>query len=278
MSRTKLLLLGTGTPNILPDRFQSAYAVIVDDQAYVVDCGGGTLQRISQARHTLGLHALALDRLTHLFITHLHPDHSTGLPDFIIAPWVEDRQPLSIFGPAGTTELVEYCLKAFEPGIAEHRDGLAPIVHPLDVGVSIFPVDGGLVFEDERLRVEAFPVDHGSMLAYGLKFHTPDRVIVFSGDTRPTPNLVEQARGCDILVHEVYSAEGFKTRSPEWQVYHQAMHTSTTELAEIASAVQPGLLILTHQLFWGVSENNLLAEVMANYDGYVVSGKDLSIY
>ena len=89
MSRTRLVLLGTGNPNLHPDRYQSSLAVIVDDVPYIVDCGGGTVQRLSQAQHEKGISALAAPRLSRLFLTHLHPDHTTGLPDFIIALWLE---------------------------------------------------------------------------------------------------------------------------------------------------------------------------------------------
>ena len=123
----------------------------------------------------------------------------------------------------------------------------------------------------------AFPVQHGGLEAYGFKFMTDDKTIVVSGDTCPTETLIEQARGCDLLIHEVYSAKQFATRPPAWQAYHRQAHTSTVELATIANEVQPGLLVLTHQLFWGVTEAELLAEIRTHYTGEVVSGRDLMV-
>jgi ribonuclease BN (tRNA processing enzyme) len=70
----------------------------------------------------------------------------------------------------------------------------------------------------------------------------------------------------------------FERLPVEWRTYHSSVHTSSYELAEIASNVKPGLLILYHQLFWGASEKDLLNEVKKNYDGKVVSGNDLQIY
>jgi ribonuclease BN (tRNA processing enzyme) len=49
-------------------------------------------------------------------------------------------------------------------------------------------------------------------------------------------------------------------------------------LAEVAKKVQPGLLILYHQLFWDVSEEKLLLEVKSAYEGRVESADDLDIY
>ncbi|MGJ3239186.1 MAG: MBL fold metallo-hydrolase [Anaerolineae bacterium] len=277
MSQTKLVLLGTGTPNILPTRYQTSAGVLVDDVPYLVDCGGGTLQRIAQAHHEKGITGFAFENLSRIFLTHLHPDHVTGLADLIIAPWVLDRtDPLQIWGPTGTRAMIAHLLQAYEIGIGEHRDGLAPINHPLDVLVT--EISAGQVYHDERVTVTAFPVQHGGLEAYGYQFISDDRVIVFSGDTTPSQALVDHARECDVLVHEVYSAQGFAQRSPEWQAYHHNAHTSTRELAEIAREVQPKLLVLVHQLFWGQSEEDLLAEIREQYHGEVISGQDLDVF
>lgn len=274
--QTQLVILGTGTPNIEPTRFQSSLAVIANETPYLVDCGGGTLQRIAQAR-SRGVHALSLPHLTRLFLTHLHPDHTAGLPDLLIAPWVEGRtETLHIYGPRGTEKLVTHLLSAYETGIAEHRDGIAPINHPL--AVQVHEIKSGEIYADENLTVTAFRVQHGGLDAYGFKFVTEDKTIVISGDTCPTPTLVAQARGCDILVHEVYSADRLATRPLAWQNYHRAVHTSTVELAEIAQQTRPRLLVLTHQLLWGTTDEDLLREITTRYDGPVISAADLDVY
>jgi ribonuclease BN (tRNA processing enzyme) len=128
------------------------------------------------------------------------------------------------------------------------------------------------------VRVEAFPVQHGSWQAFGFRFTTPDRSVVVSGDTAPVETIVEQSRDCDLLIHEVYAAAGFRTLPPAWQRYHAQVHTSSHELAQIAAQARPGLLVLYHQLFWGTSEQELLYEIQKRYDGPVVSGKDLDVY
>lgn len=274
MAPTKLLLLGTGTPNILHNRAQSALAVIVDEHAYIVDCGGAVMQRIAEAQHRYTLPALRPKNLTRLFLTHLHPDHTTGLPDFMIAPWVLMREDaLEIYGPKGTQNLAEHILAGYEIGIGEHRDGLAPIHAPLKVNVH--EIETGVVYRDERVEVTAFRVQHGNLEAYGYRFVTPDKKIVISGDTCPTEALIKYAQDCDILVHEVYSAQKLTQRPADWQVYHQAVHTSTVELAEIANKTQPDLLVLTHQLFWGTTEEELVKEITDLYHGKVISGHDL---
>ena len=88
-SRTRLVLLGTGTPNADPDRWGPAAAIVVNGQAYLVDCGAGVVRRAAAAARN-GIDALVAERLTHVFITHLHSDHTLGYPDVILTPWVAE--------------------------------------------------------------------------------------------------------------------------------------------------------------------------------------------
>ena len=103
-------------------------------------------------------------------------------------------------------------------------------------------------------------------------------MIVISGDAAPGATLEKYAQGADILIHEVYSVEGFQRRDPYWQKYHSTNHTSSHELGEIASRVKPGLLVLYHILFWGASGDTLLEEVREKYSGDVVLGNDLDVF
>ncbi len=275
---TRLVLLGTGTPNADPDRSGPASAIIAGGHAYLVDCGTGVVRRAAAA-HLRGIEVLDPPRLGHVFITHLHSDHTLGLPDLIFTPWVLERtEPLEVFGPPGTKDMVAHILRAYADDIRVRTDGTQPI-HPTAWQANPHDIAPGVVFQDANVTVKAFPVRHGTWPhAFGYRFETADRVIVFSGDTAPSESLIEAARGCDVLVHEVYSQTGFSTRPPQWQRYHAAFHTSSVELAKIAQRVGPRLLVLYHQLFWGVSEDDLLAEVRRHYDGQVVSADDLDVY
>lgn len=273
----RIVLLGTGTPNAESDRSGPSVAIIVGDTPYIVDCGPGVVRRATAARE-MGTEALEPKKLTRLFLTHLHSDHTAGYPDLILTPWVLDRaEPLVVYGPPGTRAMTEHILAAYSEDIKDRVSGLEPIEREGYL-VQAHEIEAGVVYEDSKVSVEAFTVVHGALPSFGYKFQTADRTIVFSGDTAPTEAIVEGARGCDVLIHEVYSASGFERLPPAWCRYHSHMHTSTRELAEIASKARPGLLILYHQLFWGASEEELVAEIKSGYDGEVVSGKDLDVY
>jgi len=276
--RTRVVLLGTGTPNADPERSGPALAVVVDDTAYLVDCGPGIVRRCEAARRR-GVEALGVANLRHVFVTHLHSDHTVGLPDLIFTPWVLERaEPLTLVGPPGLGAMVEHVEAAWSQDVAVRLHGLEP-ANEHGYRTRVAEVLPGPAYADERVRVTAIPVDHGSWEhAYGYRFETPDRVVVVSGDTRPSEALVEAARGCDVLVHEVYSGARYRGRAPVWQRYHASFHTSTHELAELARRVRPELLVLTHQLYWGATDAELLEEIAELYDGAVVSGADLDVF
>ena len=275
--QTRVVLLGTGTPNANPARSGPAVAVVVDDTAYVVDAGAGVVRRAAAAWQ-MGVHGLAVDRLRHLFLTHLHSDHTIGLPDLIFTPWeMGRREPLVVYGPRGTDRMTKHVLAAYEEDIRERLEGLEP-AHAEGYRVNATEIDPGAVYEDDGVKVVAFAVDHGTWPAFGYRFETEDRTIVISGDTASAERNLDAYRGCDVLCHEVQSDAGLVRRSPPWSRYHAAYHTTASELAAVASEVEPGLLVLYHQLFHGVSEEELLAEVCQGYTGEVVSGRDLDIY
>lgn len=275
---TRLVLLGTGTPNAEPGRYGSALAVVVNDTPYLVDAGAGVVHRANEA-YRKGIQGLAPHRLATVFLTHLHTDHTVGLPDLIYTPWVLERKvPLTVLGPRGTESLTRHLTRAYEEDVRVRVKGMEP-ANTTGHGVEAREVEPGFVFQDENVRVYAFEVAHGDWdVAFGYRFETPDRTIVVSGDTAPTEAVVEACGGCDILVHEVYSRAGWEKRSPRWQRYHAAFHTSGPELGRLASRARPGLLVLTHQLLWGATPQELLAEVQHEFSGSVVYGNDLDVF
>ncbi len=277
-----MVVLGTGTPNADPERWGPAVAVVSGDRAYLVDAGPGVVRQAQAAATRHGMVALEPARLERLFVTHLHSDHTLGLPDAILSPWVLDRpNPIRVFGPPGTAAMADRIREAWREDIRMRLYGLEPRdANPDAHRALVTEITGGPAFEDDRVRVTAIPVRHGSWPhALGYLFEGGGRRVVVSGDARPSPSLVEACAGCDVLVHEVYSAEAFRERSPEWQAYHARAHTSTVELAELAGEARPKLLVLYHQLYWGTTDDDLVREIRrAGYEGDVVSAADLDVF
>jgi ribonuclease BN (tRNA processing enzyme) len=277
-SKTRVVLLGTGTPNADPDRSGPSVAIVVNDTPYIIDFGPGVVRRAAAA-HKKGVSGLAVSKLKTAFVTHLHSDHTAGFADLIFTPWVlERKEPLEVYGPKGIRRMAEHISKAYEADIDIRLNGLEPS-NKTGYRVIAREIKPGVVYKDSNVTVRAFSVNHGSWKeAYGYRFETPDRTIVISGDCTPSPSIIENCDGCDVLIHEVYSQAGFDRRPPEWQRYHSNFHTSTRELAELAVKARPGLLLLYHQLYWGATDDDLVNEIKQRYGGKVVSGRDLDIY
>jgi ribonuclease BN (tRNA processing enzyme) len=277
--RTRVVVLGTGTPNADPDRSGPAVAVVVDTVAYLFDAGPGVVRRAAAAERA-GVAALAPHRLRTVFVTHLHSDHTLGLADLMLSPWTLERtEPLGVYGPPGVRAMTEHLRAAYAEDVRVRLEGGEPS-NKTGHAVAAHEVAPGLVYRDGLVRVTALAVPHGAWAhAFAYRVETPDRTIVLSGDTGPFQDIAAFCGGCDVLVHEVYSAERFRTRPAEWQRYHARYHTSTGELAGIARAARPKLLLLYHQLYWGTDDAGLLAELRAaGYGGRAESARDLGVY
>jgi ribonuclease BN (tRNA processing enzyme) len=277
-AQTRVLMLGTGTPNADPERSGPAVAILVNDRVYLVDSGPGVVRR-AMAAEQKGIPGIGITKLTHVFLTHLHSDHTVGLPDLLYTPWVKERtEPLHVFGPSGTKRMMRHIAEAWKEDVHLRTHSLEP-TNKTGYRAVATDVREGIVYRDNNVTVSAFRVPHSAWKeSYGYIFQTADRRIVISGDCTPSEAIVRACNGCDVLVHDVYSAGKFPTRPPEWQKYHAQAHTSTTELAKIAAQAKPKLLLLYHQLYWGASDEDLVKEVKRGHSGQVQSARDLEVY
>ena len=281
-AQTKVVLLGTGTPRPFPDRSGPATAIVIGDRVYLVDFGPGVIRRAAAAAEEKGVAALNPANIKVAFVTHLHSDHTAGLPDLILTPWVMGRSQLDIYGPGGTEDMTSHVLAAWRQDIDIRMKGLEHRETP--PGVRAHDVKAGVVYKDDRVTVTAFKVPHGEWPeAFGYRFDTPDRSIVISGDTSPGPELEAACKPCDVMIHEVYSPSSTVPSMPDWKSYRAKYHTSTEQMGQIANRTKPGLLIIYHVSGRGTGpggrtpDEQLLSEIRKNYQGRVVIGHDLEI-
>ena len=275
--KTQIILLGTGTPYPDPNAWGPATAVVVGKRFFLFDAGAGVMRRMNAA-------GLPISGPEAVFITHLHSDHTLGYADLILTSWIMRRvSPLPAYGPHGLRSMTAHLLAAYKQDIHIRTYGLEREVRG-GYRVKVHEIKSGVVYERDGVRITAIPVPHGSWKeAYAYRVDTPDRSIVISGDTRPSEALVRASRGVDVLVHEVYSplhivAEN-RPGGKYWPRYMREFHTSDVELGALASRAQPKLLILTHIIRSGSSDDDLLAGVRAGgFTGPVRVGKDLDRY
>jgi ribonuclease Z len=265
----ELLLLGTGYPRPDPERAGPATAVIVNDKIFLVDAGRGVTLRWAAAN-------LPLKSLHAVFLTHLHSDHISGLPDLFNTSWIFGRyQPLRLFGPPGTREMSDAMVAFFAVDIKVRRD-LTEMQPGAGATVEAHVVEEGVAYKDADVTVTAFRVDHSPVQhAFGYRFDAGGKAIVISGDTCPSDNLIKHAKGADVLVHEAYLPEHFdKVDTPEVAARLTAYHTSAEEVGRAAQAADVKLLVLTH-LIPGDADEGFREGAARFYKGKIVVGRDL---
>lgn len=276
-STTRVVMLGTGNPGPDPDRSGPATAIVVNGTAYLVDFGPGVVRRASAAFREKGISALEPTKLRVAFVTHLHSDHTVGYPDLIFTPWTVGRRfPLEVYGPTGLKAMTEHILEAYRVDIETRTnpDGNQR-AFPEGHNVNAHEIKAGVIYQDSNVTVTAFATKH-AMESYGYRFDTKDRSIVISGDTKPVQAVIDACHGCDVLIHETHTPAWLATRPDAFKRFSAKYHTTTPELAELASKAKPRLLILYH--YNSLTPEELVSDMIARYSGHFVVGRDLDVY
>jgi ribonuclease BN (tRNA processing enzyme) len=276
-STTHLIVLGSGTPVPDPERAGPAFAITFGTRVLLFDAGAGVMRRVSAA-------GLPIDGMTAVLLTHLHSDHTLGLPDVIQTTWVMGRAtPMPVIGPPGISAMVGHLEAAWVEDIMIRTEGSERGRrggHRVDVRETT----GGIVYDSAGIRIRAIPVAHGTWpISFAFRIDTPDRSIVLGGDTSPSVALEEASRGVDVLVHEVYDSRRVAAeRRPGgelWPQYLREFHTSDEELGALAARAKPRQLVLTHVLRMGGTMEEVVAGVRrGGYTGTLSVAKDLDRY
>lgn len=268
----RVTLLGTGAPPPRLDRFGPSTLVEAGKEKFIIDAGRGAMQRLHQLQ-------IPFADITGIFLTHHHSDHVVGFVDlwltgWIGRPWGMRKTPLRVWGPDGTKQMMEHLPKAFHVDIRVRSRN-----YPIDgVRLESDVVNEGMVYDRNGVRVIAFEVDHGGedLPAFGYRFNYRGHSAVISGDTTFNENLIRHARGTDLLVHEVTSANGAGAENKEQLQRIRRNHTTPDQAGIIFSRVQPKLAVYNHLLLFGDAKaEDLIPATRASYSGPLVVGADL---
>jgi ribonuclease BN (tRNA processing enzyme) len=273
-----IVMLGTGTPVPNPHAAGAATAIIVGHRVFLFDAGSNVERQLAAAQ-------LPTDGVEAVFFTHLHSDHTLGYADLIFTSWVFGRHnALRAFGPPGLRAMTSHLIAAFADDIDARTSGLE---HAPRNGyrVDARETRGGLVYDSAGVRISAFRVSHGVFkVALGYRIVANGRTIVISGDTKPSDEVARQSKNADVLVHEVYSASKTDPKEKmadggDWATYLASAHTSDVEVGRIAAQANPRMVVLTHIISQGATDDELIAGVHAGgYKGRVVVAHDLDRY
>ncbi|HEV2348294.1 MAG TPA: MBL fold metallo-hydrolase [Terriglobia bacterium] len=279
---TAAIVLGVGSPNVDAERSGTSIGIVATGTLYLFDAGPGVERRIAEAHPKL--EALKVQRFGSVFISHLHRDHTAGLAALIYyhnvdGPFVVGGDVLNIYGPGaekgskfGITDVVNHLRAALaDPGLAPGIEPGSPYMMegPPVRSIEIKP---GLVYKDSAVTVTAFEVSHKTPISFGFRIQTADRVIVLSGDTRPSDAVVQACNGCDLLFHEVFG-ERFGPNGP---IGPAQGHTSAEELGDVARRARPKHLVIYHDV---QLDHDVGTQIIRKaYTGEVAFARDLDIY
>lgn len=265
----EVTLLGTGTPRPSIERFGPATVVEANGRFIIFDSGRGTTIRLQQA-------GIPLSKIEHVFLTHLHSDHISGLSDLWLTSWIWQRpNKLKLTGPKGTQALAEHLTMA-------HQADMRYRATNTNLNEAIFDIDGhdiaveGVVYDQDGIKITAFLVDHHPVKpAYGYRIDSGEQSIVISGDTTYSKNLIKFSKNTDLLIHEIAATNADILASNPRLEKVMSYHTTPNQAAKILQATQPKSAVLTHVLLFGVDEQTVLESVRLHFNGDVRIGQDL---
>lgn len=245
----RLTTLGTGTISLAPGRVCAGQLVEAGAVRLLLDCGSGVTHRLAEA----GVDWMAI---THVALTHFHPDHFGDLPTLMFA-WRHGRlpgraQPVEIIGPVGTLGLLTRLAQGYGAWLTD--PGFPVTVRELTPGDTL-ELQAGVTLGSRAVphtpESVAYSVAHGS------------RRVVYTGDTGVDPGLAEWARGCDVLLSECSLPEAMAIES----------HLTPERCATLAAGAAPGRLVLTH-FYPPVLDVDIAGIVRTQYAGPVTLAHD----
>ncbi|WMW82448.1 MBL fold metallo-hydrolase [Undibacterium cyanobacteriorum] len=278
-SNMRLILLGTaGGPTPKKNRAAPSQVIMIDGEAFVIDCGNGVAQQFVKA-------GLKLASLRHIFITHHHSDHNADYGNLMLLAWAADlNHRIDTYGPKPLNRMTKLFLQmnAFDIHTRiedEGRSNLVNLIFPHEINKS------GVIFENGKTKVSAVQVVHPpitSALAY--RFDHQGQSIVISGDTSYSPELVKLAQGADILVHEVMNIHALdrllasEAQATRLKQHLLDSHSTFEQVGRVASEAKVKKLVLSHFVPGGdpsITDQMWIDGVRPFFDGEIICGRDL---
>ena len=245
----KVTILGTGTSYPDPERVQSGILIKIDEESILFDIGPGVYNRLVET-------GIDLSSISTVFLTHFHIDHCSDFVMLCQNLWLNGHErPLNIFGPS---TIKEWYRALFDIAYTYARDRLI--------------INVGVLKEHEAVQVGKATISnvatiHGNIETHALRIEYKGKSLTYSSDTAPSRDVIDLAKGTDVLIHECNWLDG---PNPE------GVHTSPSQLAEIVEEVAPKKVILTHVSPEVVHDSSKVIEIVGRRtDAEILLGKDL---
>ena len=247
-------ILGSGTCVPSLKRSSSSFLLQIRDNLLLFDLGAGTMRRLLEA-------GFGISQVSHIFLSHLHPDHTGELVSFLFATKYPQtyrrRTPFQIVGSRGLHNFYDGLRTVYKEWI-ELEPGL----------MNLIEMDNGgcdqLVTDD--FSVDTLPMSHiESSIGYRIT-GADGSAVAYSGDTDYCQNAVALARDADLLICESALPDAMKMEG----------HLTPSLAGRIAAEAGVKKLLLTH--FYPECDTvDIEAQCRSTYNGPLIVARDLMV-
>lgn len=280
----RLKIVGSGMTVPTPERWGSCFLLEIGNEWLMVDCGPASTYKM----HQMGV---SCTQISHLFFTHLHSDHISDYPCFLMTRFdlsIGTEAELKVYGPPPIKDITDK-LWSKNQGAFWH-DVIARTQHPMSVGaferrggvlprpepvVHVYEYSPGKVAASKTWICYAYEVKHAQpyLQCFGFRFETEIGVVAFSGDTAPTDAVIELAHDADLFVMAVINREAVVQAQPS-----RLALSGTISAGKMAQQARAKRLVINHQSHT-LNRSDLVSEaiheIKSVYDGPVFWGRDM---
>ena len=248
----KAVMLGTGTSFPDPNRVQSGILIEEGNHRILLDIGSGVLHRLTQLEFDI-------KTINAVFISHFHVDHCADFLPLCQSLWLSGfDQTLKLYAP---------------PTVREWWRGLNDIAFAYlrdKIRIATTSLQENQVVVLGDFTIATTPTIHSNYDTRAFKVEHDGKSLTFSSDTAPCRDIIDLAKGTDVLVHECNWLDG---------VHRESIHTSPSELALIAEEIKPQKIVLTHVTPEVAAEREKVIEIVSRRTtAEVVMGEDLMTF
>ncbi len=246
----KIVILGSS--GAIPDESHENTHFLIqgESQTVLVDCPPGAFLRVNKV-------GIGVEQITDLILTHFHPDHVSGISQFLMDYWLLGRRsPMNIYGLDDVLERFESMMDLF--GWKKWPGFYTVTTHHL------LENELETVLQNDEFRILSSPVKH-FIPTIGLRIEpeSSGKIIAYSCDTEPCPEVVRLSEGADILIHESTGAI--------------PGHSSAEQAGRIARTAEVGALYLIHFPTGPRFSDDLILKAKQEFDGEIKLAEDFSV-
>lgn len=254
----RITLLSTGNSSGVSEGFGPSILVEAGEEVLLFDCGRGSMQRLVQA-------GVPLRNITAVFLSNLEPERVDGCTDLWRARKPANAEHLPVWGPAGSIDLVN----RYNEGAGSSASSDSLDAHEISENIA---------YQTAEVTVTAIVADYPPVAqAFGYRVDYGGRAVVLSGDTRYSENMIRNARGVNVFIHEVAAANPATLDSSAQIRAVVSNHASPEDAGKVFRAARPYLAVYSPQLLFGVTESELLRRTRRTYSGSLELGYDLMV-